>query len=73
MPKMKQMVKRTEVEIAKARRTCKFSKVPILKGETCLMLFESSRDRFCYSQGTGLHMVKLARERLDELERQLSS
>lgn len=73
MPKMKQMVKRTEVEIAKASRTCKFSKAPITKGETCLVLFESPRDRFCYSQDTGLHMIKLARERLDDLEQQLSS
>ncbi len=72
MPTMKQMVKRADVEVAKARRTCKFTKAAITKGEPCLVLFEGPRDRFCYSADTALKMIRKARARLDELEQELS-
>ena len=72
MPKMKLMVKRTDVQIAKAKRTCKFTGSTILKGEKCLVLLEGPRDRFGYSRDTALKMISLAREHLDELEKELS-
>ncbi len=71
MPQMKQMVKRTVVEAAKGPRTCKFTGSAIPKGQPCLVLHEGPRDRFNYSQDTALKMIKLARSRLDELEKQL--
>ncbi|MCP4374061.1 MAG: hypothetical protein GY797_39040 [Deltaproteobacteria bacterium] len=73
MPKMKQMIKRSEIQIAKGRRTCKFTKQTISKGSICLVLYEGPRDRFCYSQETALEMIKQARTRLDELENDLTS
>lgn len=71
MPRPKQMVKRSEVEIAKAKRTCKFTGVPITKGSVCIVVYDGPRDRSCYSRSVGLEMIKLARERLDHLEGQL--
>ena len=72
MPRPKQMVKRSEVEIAKAKRTCKFTSKPILKGSICLVIYDGPRARSCYSRNIALEMIKLARERLDELEGDLS-
>jgi hypothetical protein len=73
MPKVKQMVKRADVEIAKARRTCKFTRVSIEKGTACLVVYESPRDRSCYSVDTAFEMIKSARVRLDELELRLNT
>lgn len=72
MPRPKQMVKRAEVEVAKAKRTCKFTSEPITKGSVCLVVYDGPRDRSCYSRVIALEMIKLARERLDELESELS-
>lgn len=72
MPRPKQMVKRCEVEIAKAKRTCKFTGEPIVKGSVCLVIYDGPRDRSGYSRSTALEMIKRARERLNELERELS-
>lgn len=66
------MVKRSIVEIAKAKRTCKFTSESITKGSICLVIYDGPRDRSCYSQVIALEMIKLARERLDELEGQLT-
>ena len=71
MPRHKQMVKRSEVEVAKRRRTCKFSGNPIGKGEVCLVVYDGPRQRSPYSRDVGLEMIKLARARLDELEGEL--
>lgn len=73
MPKMKQMVKLSDIQIAKGRHTCKFTKQPISKDSICLVLYEGPRDRFCYTQETALEMIKQARTRLDELENALTS
>lgn len=73
MSRLKQMVKRTEVETAKAKRTCKFSSETIVKGSLCLVIHDGPRSRSCYSQRIALEMIKLARARLDELEAQLSA
>ena len=71
MARLKQMVKRSEVEVAKAKRTCKFTGEAIVKGAICLVIHDGPRDRSCYSREIALKMVKLARVRLDEIERQL--
>ncbi len=73
MSRLKQMVKRSAVEIAKAKRTCKFTSEAITKGSICLVVYDGPRDRACYSQGVALEMIKFARTRLDELEGQLSA
>ena len=44
MPRPKQMVKRSEVEVAKARRTCKFTNEPITKGSVCLVVYDGPQD-----------------------------
>ena len=71
MPRPKQMVKRSEVEVAKRRRTCKFSGTAIGKGEMCLVVYDGQRDRFPYCRDVGLEMIGLARARLDALEEAL--
>jgi hypothetical protein len=73
MSRLKLIVKRSVIEIAKARRTCKFSSEAIAKGTICLVVHDGPRDRACYSQRIGLEMIELARARLDELEKQLSA
>jgi hypothetical protein len=72
MPRLKQMVKRSDAEIAKAKRTCKFTGEPIMKGSICLVIYDGPRDRSCYSQRIALDMINLARERLNQLEGELS-
>ena len=71
MPSHKQMVKRCCVEVAKARRTCKFSKTSITKGAVCLVVYDGPRDRSAYCRDVALEMIGLARVRLDVLEREL--
>lgn len=71
MPRPKQMVKRSEVEVAKRRRTCKFSGNSIDKGEVCLVVYDGQRDRFPYCRDVGLEMIGLARARLNALENAL--
>lgn len=67
MPRLKQIVKRGEVEVAKRRRICKFSRASIGMGESCLVIREG-QNRFTYCRDTSLEMIRQARERLDELE-----
>ena len=71
MPRHKQLVKRSEIEVAKRRRTCKFSGTSISKDAVCLVVYDGPRDRSPYCRGVGLEMIKLARARLDELEEEL--
>ena len=72
MPRPKQMVKQSKVEVAKARRTCKFTKESITKGSVCLVVYDNPRDRSCYSRHIAIEMISLARQRLDDLENDLS-
>lgn len=72
MPRLKQMVKRSRVEIAKARRTCKFTNESITKNSVCLVIYDGPRERSCYSRDIALKMIRSARERLNELEHELS-
>ena len=71
MPRHKQMIKRCSVEVAERRRTCKFTNESITKGSICLVVYDGPRDRSCYSRDVTLEMIRLARERLDELEQEL--
>ena len=70
MPK-KRLLKKVEVETAQRKRTCKFSRIQIGKGETCLVVREGSHKRSCYSRSIALQMISEARKALDELEKQL--
>lgn len=72
MPRHKQMLKRSHVEVAKKRCMCKFTSQSITGGSVCLVVFDGPRDRFVYSREVGLEMIRLARERLDKLEEELS-
>ena len=71
MPRHKQIVKRSDVEVAKRRRTCKFSRTSIGKGAVCLVVYDGRRDRSAYCRDVGLEMIRLARARLDALEDEL--
>jgi hypothetical protein len=73
MARLKLMVKRTVVEVAKAKRTCRFTSESIVKGSICLVVHDGPRDRACYSQHIGLEMIKFARAYLDKLEKELSA
>ena len=72
MPKMKQMIKRSMVEIAKGKRTCKFSKAKILKGQACLVVYDGPREHSCYSHDIALKMIKKAHAELEKIEIELS-
>ena len=69
MPRPKSMIKKSLVEIAKAKRTCVFSNAEIPKGAVSLVLFEDSRDRYVYCKEVALQMIQKARERLATIER----
>jgi len=73
MPRHKKMVKRSVVEVARKRRTCKYSKAPIDNGTKCLVVYDSSRDRSTYCRDVGLEMIRLARSNLDSLEDELKN
>ena len=68
MPKRKSLLKRLQVEVARAKRTCKHSRTKILKGSLCLIIYDGPRDYGSYSQEVGLKMIADARQALDELE-----
>jgi hypothetical protein len=72
MARLKQMVKRSTAEIAKAKRTCKFTGQSIVKGTICMVIYDGTRDRACYSQKIALDMIQQARLYLLDLEMQLS-
>lgn len=72
MPKMKQMIKRTKVEIAKGKRTCKFSKTKILKGQACLVVYDGPREYSCYSRDVALKMIEKAHDELEKIKMELS-
>ena len=72
MPRHKKLIKRSYVEVAERRRTCKFTSESITKGSVCLVVYDGPQDRSCYSSGVALEMIKLAREQLYELEQALS-
>jgi len=72
MARLKQMVKRSAVELAKAKRTCKFTGQSITKGTICMVIYDGPRDRACYSRKIALDMIQQARCYLLDLEMRLS-
>ena len=73
MPRVKNLLKRIEVQTAKGTRTCVFSGRDILKGEQCIRVWDAPRDVSGYSREVALKMIADARERLDQYERDLNS
>lgn len=71
MAKRKSILKKAEVETAQRSRTCKYTGNMIASGQTCLVVFDGPRQRFCYSRGIGLKMIEDARQLLDQMEKQL--
>ena len=69
---LKQIVKRADVEVAVRKRTCKFTGKSITSGDLCLIVLEGPRERSCYSAETALRMIEKGKERLLELQRQLT-
>ena len=72
MARLKQMVKRSDVEIAKAKRNCRFSGEAIRKGTVCMVIYDGPRKRACYSKKIAMEMIDQARRYLLDLEEQLS-
>ena len=68
MARLKSMLKRVEVEKAKARRTCARTGSAILKGSTCIRIWDAPRKVKGYSVAVALQMVEQARTELNNLE-----
>jgi len=71
MAKRKSLLKKTEVEVTKRSRRCKHKRTTISIGQTCLVVFDDPRQRFCYSRDIALQMIQDARELLNEIEARL--
>lgn len=71
MPKRKSILKRIEVETAQRKRTCKFSRAEITKGEPCIKVYDAPREYKGYCRSVALQMIEDARRELDELENSL--
>lgn len=69
--KPKSLLKKHEVQITKAKRTCKNSGETIGKGEACLVVWDSPYDRHPYSRDIALKMIADAHQALDLLEKSL--
>ena len=70
MPKVKSMLKRIEVEVAERQRKCRHTGGIIVRGDSCLVIFDGYRDRHCYSRDVALRMIASARQVLDGIESQ---
>lgn len=66
--KRKALLKKHEVQVAERKRTCKNSGEVIVKGEVCLVVWDSQYDRKPYSREIALRMISDARQALDEIE-----
>ncbi len=73
MAKIKSLVKKHAVEIAVRRRTCANNGSTIHKGETCLVVFDGPRDRYCYCREVAQKMIDQARLTLLEIESALNT
>jgi hypothetical protein len=70
--KPKSLLKKHEVQIAKAKRTCKNSGETIGKGEVCLVVWDSQYDRRPYSKNIAFKIIADARQTLAEIENSLN-
>jgi hypothetical protein len=71
MRRTKTLLKRINPEVAQRRRECDNSGREIVMGESCLVVFDGPRRRFCYSREVGLRMIERARDDLEALEGKL--
>lgn len=69
--KLKALLKKHEVQVAERKRTCKNSGAVIVKGEVCLVVWDSQFDRKPYSRKIALQMISDARQALDIIENAL--
>ena len=72
MKKTKTLLKKAVPEVAQRRRECGNTRRKIQAGESCLVVFDGPRQRFCYSREVALRMIEEARRRLDELQASLN-
>jgi hypothetical protein len=68
MRKTKTLLKKAIPEVAQRRRECGNTRRKIHPGETCLVVFDGPRQRYCYSREVALRMIAEARRQLDDLE-----
>jgi len=71
MPRVKSLVKKCSIEVAKSTRHCKHNRRTIQKGEVCLVVIEGTQERYNYCREVALQMVTTARSALDCIEGQL--
>lgn len=71
MPKVKNLLKRIEVQLVKRKRTCKNSKTEMASGEKCLVVWDGQYRPRPYCKEIALQMIKSAREKLDIIEGEL--
>ncbi len=71
MPKIKRLLKRCEIELAKRVRTCRSTKKSILKDTKCVVVYDSQYKKHTYSSEAAFKMIQKARKDLDELEQLL--
>jgi hypothetical protein len=72
MARVKSLLKKHEVETAQRKRTCKNSGEAIVMGEVCLVVQDGIHSKYPYCRTIALQMIAAARERLDEIEAELS-
>lgn len=73
MGRVKSLLKKIDVEVAKGKRTCTNNGSAIRKGEVCLVVKDGIHDRHPYCRDVALKMIEVARDRLDEIELELTS
>lgn len=71
MPKRKSILKRIEIETAKRKRTCKFSKASITKGEQCIVVYDAPREYKGYCRDVALKMIEDAKAEIRVIEEKL--
>lgn len=68
MPRVKSIIKRCEVEVAKQKRTCKNTGRAISRGSKCLVVYDDPYRKYNYSREAAIRMIRRARQQLAELE-----
>ncbi len=70
--RLRSLLVRTDVQVAKRRRGCKHSKADIPKGERCLVVIDQGMGSGpSYSWEIAMRMIEQARAELDRLEERL--
>lgn len=71
MPKVKNLLKRNEVQLVKRKRTCKNSKTEMASGEKCLVVWDAQYESRPYCKEIALQMIESARKKLNIIEGEL--